>query len=112
MHAVSTALLFSLLFILQQTRSAAFFPVTPPRCIQPTFLYSSKHEDSNESVAPAPKMGTAISAENVGSMLFNEDILSSGRGDVRVGPTGRWKDFKGNEIVRTVETNPLETKSE
>lgn len=51
-------------------------------------------------------MGTAIGAENVGSMLFNEDILSSGRGDVRVGPTGRWKDFKGNEIVRTVETKP------
>ena len=48
----------------------------------------------------SPQMGASISAENVGNMLFNEDILKGGRGDVRVGSTGRWKDFKGNEIIR------------
>lgn len=46
------------------------------------------------------QMGASIGAENVGNMLFNEEILKGGRGDVRVGSIGRWKDFKGNEIVR------------
>jgi hypothetical protein len=44
-------------------------------------------------------MGTSIGAQNVGEMLFNEQLLKSGRGDVRVGPMRRWKDFRGNEIV-------------
>jgi len=44
-------------------------------------------------------MGASIGAQNVGEMLFNEQLLKSGRGDVRVGPMSRWKDFRGNEIV-------------
>eukprot|EP00984_Skeletonema_dohrnii_P024957 scaffold14099_cov71-Skeletonema_dohrnii-CCMP3373.AAC.2 len=47
----------------------------------------------------APNMGASIGAQNVGEMLFNEQLLKSGRGDVRVGPMRRWKDFRGNEIV-------------
>jgi len=47
----------------------------------------------------APNMGASIGAQNVGEMLFNEQLLKSGRGDVRVGPMSRWKDFRGNEIV-------------
>jgi hypothetical protein len=46
-----------------------------------------------------PNMGASIGAQNVGEMLFNEQLLKSGRGDVRVGPMRRWKDFRGNEIV-------------
>ena len=44
-------------------------------------------------------MGTTIGAQNVGEMLFNKELLKSGRGDVRVGSSKRWKDFRGNEIV-------------
>jgi hypothetical protein len=48
---------------------------------------------------PSLNMGASIGAQNVGEMLFNEQLLMSGRGDVRVGPMRRWKDFRGNEIV-------------
>jgi hypothetical protein len=48
---------------------------------------------------PSLNMGASIGAQNVGEMLFNEQLLISGRGDVRVGPMRRWKDFRGNEIV-------------
>ena len=51
------------------------------------------------TTSAAPNMGASIGAQNVGEMLFNEELLKSGRGDVRVGHIGRWKDFRGNEIV-------------
>jgi hypothetical protein len=77
----------------------------------PTVLCSEKESNSaeiddsntdNPTTIPNLKlqMGASIGAENVGNMLFNEEILKGGRGDVRVGSIGRWKDFKGNEIVR------------
>ena len=62
-------------------------------------------EDDASNIKPpattsaAPNMGASIGASNVGQMLFNEELLKSGRGDVRVGHIGRWKDFRGNEIV-------------
>ena len=41
------------------------------------------------------KMGASVGAENnVGRMHLDEEVLKSGRGDVSVGATGRWKDFK------------------
>jgi hypothetical protein len=80
----------------------------------PTVLSSRKESDSVEKIdvganiengpaaVPNPtfQMGASIGAENVSKMLFNEEILKGGRGDVRVGSIGRWKDFKGNDIVR------------
>ena len=62
---------------------------------------SNNNDASNEtaSTTTAPNMGASIGAQNVGEMLFNEQLLKSGRGDVRVGPMSRWKDFRGNEIV-------------
>ena len=55
---------------------------------------------SSPQSPPKYSMGAPIGSENVGNMLFDEEILKSGRGDIRVGSIGRWKDFKGNEIVR------------
>ena len=70
----------------------------------------SENEPKNESpgfdIPPLLQMGASIGAENVGRMLFDEEILKSGRGDVRVGTTGRWRDFKGNEIVRNEKQDP------
>ena len=51
------------------------------------------------TIAAVPNMGVSIGAQNVGEMLFNEQLLKSGRGDVRVGHIGKWKDFRGNEII-------------
>ncbi len=63
--------------------------------------------EGDKPVTGSPKMdrskfseGAPIGAENVGRMLFLDGILKSGRGDVRVGATVRWKDFKGTEIIR------------
>ena len=60
-------------------------------------------DDDASNIKPVssavPNMGASIGAQNVGEMLFNEQLLKSGRGDVRVGHIGRWKDFRGNEIV-------------
>jgi hypothetical protein len=51
-------------------------------------------------------MGTSIGAQNVGEMLFNTELLKSGRGDIRVDPMRRWKDFRGNEIVPDTDNAP------
>lgn len=70
----------------------------------------SENEPNDESpgldIPPLLQMGASIGAENVGRMLFDEEILKSGRGDKRVGTTGRWRDFKGNEIVRNEKQDP------
>lgn len=63
----------------------------------------TKEETSILAASQMPKMGSSIGAENVGRMLFNEEILKSGRGDIRIGSMGKWKDFKGNGIVRNEE---------
>ncbi|KAL7469283.1 hypothetical protein ACHAXS_009544 [Conticribra weissflogii] len=54
---------------------------------------------SNPEGAKKYNTGTAIGAQNVGEMLFNEGLLKSGRGDVRIGSTKKWKDFRGSEFV-------------
>jgi len=70
----------------------------------------SEDSEGDKSVTGSPQtkpsqfsQGASIGAENVGRMLFLDDILKSGRGDVRVGATGSWKDFKGNEIIRNAD---------
>ena len=50
-------------------------------------------------------MGASIGSENVGEMLFNEELLKSGRGDVSIGSAGKWKDFRGNEIIQNSDPN-------
>lgn len=66
-----------------------------------TKFYESNATTStdNSTAKRSYSMGTTIGAQNVGEMLFNKELLKSGRGDVRVGPMNRWKDFRGNEIV-------------
>ncbi len=68
-----------------------------------SILSKCNNDDASNVATPAstskPNMGASIGAHNVGEMLFNEQLLKSGRGDVRVGPMSRWKDFRGNEIV-------------
>mmetsp|Transcript_25080 Transcript_25080/g.52765 ORF Transcript_25080/g.52765 Transcript_25080/m.52765 type:complete len:149 (+) Transcript_25080:296-742(+) len=58
----------------------------------------------NAEVKKKFNMGTSIGAQNVGEMLFNEELLKSGRGDVRIGSTKRWKNFRGSEFI-DVDTN-------
>ena len=74
----------------------------------PSTTTSEPNEDFSSTPPPpraAPNMGASIGAQNVGEMLFNEQLLKSGRGDVRIGSMGRWKDFRGNEIVTSDELN-------
>ena len=74
-----------------------------------TTAHNQCGEENNRyhSTTQSHNMGASIGAENVGNMLFNEDVLKGGRGDIRVGSTGRWKDFKGNEIVRDAMKPPV-----
>lgn len=44
--------------------------------------------------------GTLIGSGGVGTMLFNEHLQRSGRVDLGVGATNKYRDFCGNEIVR------------
>ena len=43
--------------------------------------------------------GTSIGWQGVGNMLFDESLLRSGRVDLGAGPTRRYRDFRGNNIV-------------
>lgn len=75
----------------------------------PTKFYESNATTDNSTAKRSYSMGTTIGAQNVGEMLFNKELLKSGRGDVRVGNMKRWKDFRGNEIVpdnNTTEDTP------
>ena len=65
----------------------------------PTKFCESNATTDNSTTKRSYSMGTTIGAQNVGEMLFNKELLKSGRGDVRVGSSKRWKDFRGNEIV-------------
>jgi hypothetical protein len=44
--------------------------------------------------------GTLIGSGGVGNMLFNEHLQRSGRVDLGVGATNKYRDFRGNEIVK------------
>jgi hypothetical protein len=44
--------------------------------------------------------GTLIGSGGVGTMLFNEHLQRSGRVDLGVGATNKYRDFRGNEIVK------------
>lgn len=126
MLAFPSGILFLLAINTQSTKSMAFFLVTPsmrnilrrdenelPKLLSLSSYDSRSTTDASGdgekgiTVSGSPQTnpsqfseGASIGAENVGRMLFLDDILKSGRGDVRVGATGSWKDFKGNEIIR------------
>ena len=44
--------------------------------------------------------GTLIGSGGVGNMLFNEHLQRSGRVDLGVGATNKYRDFRGNGIVK------------
>jgi hypothetical protein len=70
----------------------------------PTKFYESNATTDDSTT----NMGTTIGAQNVGEMLFNKELLKSGRGDVRVGASKRWKDFRGKIVPdnNTAEDTP------
>ena len=60
---------------------------------------------SSTSISGSSNSGTEIGWQGVGNMLFNEELLKSGRVDMGVGATNKYKDFRGNEIVP--KTDPI-----
>ncbi len=52
--------------------------------------------------------GTPIGSQLVGNMLFNDDLLKSGRVDLGVGTANKYRDFRGNEIVPKVDPSVKE----
>mmetsp|Transcript_76 Transcript_76/g.153 ORF Transcript_76/g.153 Transcript_76/m.153 type:complete len:197 (-) Transcript_76:199-789(-) len=54
---------------------------------------------SSQGESPSVNTGAAIGWEGVGGMLFNEELLRSGRVDLGVGSSNRYRDFRGNEVV-------------
>ena len=62
---------------------------------------------ANEKVTPKSNTsyntGTPIGSQGVGNMLFNEELLKSGRVDLGVGSTNRYRDFRGNEVIPKVD---------
>ena len=88
-----------------------FFSI-PENNTQETNLMPSENyiteSSGKETASISPKThstGTSIGSQNVGEMLFNEALLKSGRGDMRVGSMKRWKDFRGNEIIQQIDSN-------
>ena len=66
---------------------------------------SEEEDDDNSILSSNFNTGTSIGSQLVGNMLFNEDILKSGRGDL-LGASGvgkKYKDFRGNEIVPKID---------
>ena len=59
--------------------------------------YNSKNEFNT---------GTLINSGGVGNMLFNEHLQRSGRVDLGVGAINKYRDFRGNEIVKK-DGNPI-----
>ncbi|KAL7538661.1 hypothetical protein ACHAWF_006169 [Thalassiosira exigua] len=53
--------------------------------------------------APQSNTGTPIGSQGVGGMLFDEELQRSGRVDLGVGPSNRYRDFRGNEVVPKVD---------
>lgn len=117
----STALMWQQAAQVSSKRQPFFFSTPPLKSSFADDTYESAAEDYSETSSSSitsnsdndsdgdasnikppttsPNMGASIGSQNVGQMLFNEELLKSGRGDVRVGHIGRWKDFRGNEIV-------------
>lgn len=46
-----------------------------------------------------PNTGALIGWQGVGNMLFNESLIKSGNVDIGVGPTNRYRNFRGNEVL-------------
>ncbi len=58
-------------------------------------------DDENDNVEinrQNSSTGTSIDWQGVGNMLFNEPLLKSGNGDIGVGPTNRYQNFRGNQV--------------
>ena len=60
------------------------------------------HED-DDGESPSVNTGAPIGWEGVGGMLFDEDLLKSGRVDLGVGSSNRYKGFRGNVVVPKVD---------
>lgn len=63
----------------------------------------NNENNENENMEPNnrqnPNTGTSIGWQGVGNMLFNEPLLQSGNVDIGVGPTNRYRNFRGNEVL-------------
>lgn len=59
--------------------------------------------DGKDPSIMSSNRGTAIGWQGVGNMLFNEELLKSGRVDMGVGSMNKYRDFRGNEIVPKVD---------
>ena len=58
-------------------------------------------DDENDNVEmnrQNSNTGTSIGWQGVGNMLFNEPLLNSGNVDIGVGPTNRYRNFRGNQV--------------
>ena len=60
-------------------------------------------DDENDTVESNrqlfPNTGTSIGWQGVGNMLFSEPLLKSGNVDIGVGPSNRYRNFRGNEVL-------------
>ena len=65
--------------------------------------YDDDQSSSSQGDSPSVNTGAPIGWEGVGGMLFNEDLLKSGRVDLGVGSSNRYRDFRGNEVVAKVD---------
>jgi len=63
----------------------------------------SEEENSSSTNSNNINTGTSIGFEGVGNMLFNEDLIKSGRVDIGVGSSNTYKDFRGNEIIPMID---------
>ena len=63
----------------------------------------TEEEDTSSSGLNNINTGTSIGFEGVGSMLFNEELIKSGRVDIGVGSSNTYKDFRGNEIIPKID---------
>jgi len=63
----------------------------------------TEEEDTTNSNINNINTGTSIGFEGVGSMLFNEELIKSGRVDIGVGSSNTYKDFRGNEIIPKID---------
>ena len=66
-------------------------------------LEQTEEDDNNSSSINNINTGTSIGFEGVGSMLFNEELIKSGRVDIGVGSSNTYKDFRGNEIIPKID---------
>jgi len=60
---------------------------------------NNNNNNNSSSSSSSSSSGTDIGAQGVGRMLFNEELMKSGRVDLGVGSKNRYRDFRGNVIV-------------